>query len=237
MKNLIKPTNTIINLFFDAWNSTSNEDKQKRAVNDIMSVLEIEPKYPKYFDDIYSIVKRSGNDDAKIKEVFKKCGNKKEDDVLYKVLILDKLYSTQIVDPISIARGILNIKDIDNRLKIVDESLVEEIAKCGNQRHEYSFATKYCSWSNEGYVIYDNIIGHLLLSYNKCYNFYKGDFYLDSKNKKRCSLSRYDDFLRVYRKFTRTYELDTSDGSYKKIDIFLWLYGKILNKEKESLKK
>ena len=195
MKDLIKPTNKIIKLFFDAWSSTSDKDKEKwvkEIIKEIISVPEIESKY---FDDIYSIMKRSGNDDDKIKEVFNKCGNKKEDDVLYKVLILDKLYSTQIVDPLSIARGILNINDIDNRLKKVDESLVEEIAKCGKQRREYSFATKYCSWSSEGYVIYDNIIGHLLLSYNKCYNFYNGDFFLDSKSEKRCSLSRYKDFF------------------------------------------
>ncbi len=225
MKDLIEPTNRIIKLFADAWNSANDSDRKER-INDIIIGLGIDSKH---FDDIYSIVKKGGTDDKKIEEVFKNYGNKKEDDVLYKILILDKLYSTRIVDPISIAKGILNIDDIDNRLlkEEVDESLVEEIAKCGKRR-EYSFATKYCSWSNKKYVIYDNIIGKLLSSYNKRYNFYECDFSLQREVKK-CSLKRYKDFLNVYRKFMDVYNLWTSDEDYKKVDIFLWTYGKIQN--------
>lgn len=221
MKNLIKPTDNIIKLFFDAWSSTSDTEK-KKWVKEIMAELEIESKYSEY---IYSIMKKSGNDDDKIKEVFEKYGNNSEDDVLYKVLILDKLYSTQIVDPISIARGLLSIENIDSRLKKCDLSLVEEIEKCGNKRDEYSFATKYCSWSNGSYVIYDKIVGRLLWSYNKQYNFYDNKFSLNS-------LRKYKKFFDIYQKFKQFCKLDTSNN--KKIDIFLWTYGKILEKEKRS---
>ena len=215
MKNLIKPTKKIIELFSDAWSSTS-DTVRKKWVKEIMAALEIESKYSEY---IYSIMKKSGNDDDKIKEVFEKYGNNSEDDVLYKVLILDKLYSTQIVDPISIARGILSIENIDNRLKGegVDVSLVEEIGKCGNKRYEYSFATKYCSWSNGKYVIYDNIVGRLLCSYNEQYNFCD-KFSLNS-------LRKYKNFLEIYQKFIQFCDPDISNDGYKKIDIFLWTYG------------
>lgn len=232
MRNLIKPTNKIIELFFDAWNS-ANDEKRLNFVEEIMSELKIDPT-DKSRKSIYSIMKKSGTDDDKIEEVFEKYGNNNEDDVLYRVLILDSLYSTQIADPISIARGILSIENIDNRLNEGDLSLVEEIEKCGNKRDEYSFATKYCSWSNKkNYVIYDNIVGHLLLEYNKQYKFCDKLFFLDSK--KRCSLRKYKDFFEVYQNFTKFYNLDTSNG-YKKIDIFLWAYGKIIEQEKNENK-
>lgn len=222
MKNLIKPTDKIIELFFVAWSSTSDTEK-KKWVKEIMTELEIESKYSEY---IYSIMKKSGNDDYKIKEVFEKYGNNSEDDVLYKVLILDKLYSTQIVDPISIAGGILSIENIDNRLKDGDLSLVEEIEKCGNKRDEYSFATKYCSWSSGKYVMYDKIVGSLLWSYNKQYNFCN-KFSLNS-------LRKYKNFFNIYHKFIRFCYPNKSNDDYKKIDIFLWSYGKILDKEKRN---
>lgn len=224
MSDLVKPTNNIIELFASAWESTDDYER-KEKIKKIISEINVEPRY---FDEIYSIIEKSGRADKKIAEIFKNYGNKSENDILYKVLILDKLYNTNVVDPISIAKGILSIRNFDSRLSRTDKSLVEDIASCG-QRREYSFATKYCSCENKNYAIYDSIVSGLLLEYNKHHEFYNGSFSRDFKSKK-CSLKRYDDFLDIYHEFIMTYNIDISKIGYKKVDIFLWTYGKFFYK-------
>lgn len=157
-------------------------------------------------------------------------------------MLIDELYNTNVENPIMIAQRIKNANidknlckentDIDTR-----EKIVESIA--GNKEHgsrcEYSFATKYCHWHNASYPIYDGVIAHMLARYNEYpYNgedktFYGGRIYLETDN--RPSLRKYSYFCDVYNKFIDYFQLkENYKKNFKDVDIFLWSYGKFLNK-------
>lgn len=229
---LKEPTKEVIELVSKAWsNKMSDNDINKKITNFFLDsgITENEA------ERIYEIIKKSGNDDEKLSEVFKKYSDDSENDVLFKILLLDKLYSTQIVNPINIAKRIVNIKEKISKAENTAE-VVEIIAgKTNNEektRREYSFATKYCSWSNpDKYYIYDEIVAKMLYEYNKKRNFCDGKTVcMNTSDTKKFSLKRYNDFCDVYEKFKGEFSLN--ECSNKDIDRFLWTYGKLLQKQK-----
>lgn len=145
--------------------------------------------------------------------------NTEMDEVLIKVCSLNDFYSTNIFSPFSIAKNIVNL-DIDNRLKINDLDLVNDIAKVNvNGKKEfnfYSFATKYCSHHKPiDYPIFDSYVEKLLLALKKQDNF---------STFKKSDLKNYTKYKSILLQFQEFYEIKSFD--LKEIDKYLWQAGK-----------
>jgi len=121
-----------------------------------------------------------GEDIKLITRLFKKYPKNKDIDIVaMKIAIIDITNSTHLAlhkDKISIielAKCISNIKNIDNRIKNGDVTVVNEIAKCNGKINLFSFASKYCCYHNhnlygeDDYSIYDNILATNLPKYFK----------------------------------------------------------------------
>lgn len=93
-------------------------------------------------------------------------------EILIKVCILNRLYSTSIYDVNGVANRIKNL-DISGLIAKGDESVVGKIACCGpNGMYIYSFATKYCSFSSpQKYSMFDSRVYAMLMYYKKKCNF------------------------------------------------------------------
>ena len=87
------------------------------------------------------------------------------EEVLVKVLVLNDLYSTNILGTYAVTKHIIGLH-IDERLKNGDASLVTDIAHIelnGKEKHFYSFATKYCAMHQPKlFPIYDRFVGEML---------------------------------------------------------------------------
>lgn len=146
-------------------------------------------------------------------------------EIYLKVVAINSLYSTNIFDTYRLAYHIFTITDFDNRIKKIDSNLVNNIASDHgiNNKRLYSFATKYCSWHNMDYPIYDGYIERLLIKYLKIKNieFNANDF------------KDYDKFIQIIDKFRNAYTLKYS---IKELDKFLWMYAKTLELEEENKK-
>ena len=96
--------------------------------------------------------------------------NKDYKGVLLKSIVINELYSTQIIAIRNVAKHILEL-DIDERLRQGDTQVVDQIARLtisGKERKNYSFATNYCSFHQPYlYPIYDSIVDKVLKRYQK----------------------------------------------------------------------
>ena len=144
--------------------------------------------------------------------------NSNPEHVLLKVSALNDFYSTNIFDKYSVARHIVSL-NIDQRLKVADKTLVNELAKVeikSKTKNFYSFATKYCSHHNPAeYPIYDSYVEKMLVHFSKKDAFAKF---------KKPELKQYQIFLKTILEFRVHYGLDSF--SLREIDIYLWLGGK-----------
>mgnify|MGYP000032617478 FL=1 len=141
-------------------------------------------------------------------------------DILLKSSTLNDFYSTNIFNTYAVAKHILAIPNLDNRLKQGDISLVDEIKEVtmsdGKKRDFYSFATKYCSHHNPiDFPIYDSYVEKVLCYFNKIDNF---------SSFKRAELKDYRKFKEILLDFQRYYKL--KGFTLKEIDRYLWLLGK-----------
>jgi len=181
------------------------------------------------------------NQEKALNKLFKELlpKNDKFEDVLLKVTVLNKFYSTKILDTYSLSKKIGEIKYLDDRLKNGDKSLVDEISTIDEQKRSfYSFASKYCNHHNEeAFPIFDSFVEKVIMyliindretiiNSNTISNEMKT--LLSSKTTK----SKIQDFLREkYKNFTsiltdirHVYKLE--DVSFCDFDKFLWLWGK-----------
>ncbi len=132
-----------------------------------------------------------------------------------KVKLLNLLYSTNVRATNNMMKHILEIKDIDKRLKNGDKTLVPEIAniKISDKTYNfYSFATKYCAYhQSDKFPIYDNIVANVLTA-----------LYAD-KNKKEFEkkLREYDFYVQVYDTFMKEYGL-AGHFKYREVDNYIW---------------
>ena len=156
-----------------------------------------------------------------LKKLFLKLlpGNSEISDILLKASCLNDFYSTNIFAIYPVAKHILNIKDLDERLKSGDISLVNELGKMeisGKKKSFYSFATKYCSHHNPiDFPIYDSYVEKILLYFNEIDKF---------SSFRRPDLKDYRKFKGVLLDFQRYYKLERFN--LKEIDRYLWLLGK-----------
>jgi hypothetical protein len=143
--------------------------------------------------------------------------NTVDEQVLVKVVVLNRLYSTNIYDPYTVANHIV-AKGIDHHLASGDPTLVDDLARVAfgtRTRVLFSFATKYCAWHQPNrYQIYDSFVDWLLWEYRKQFEFAKF---------RRYELRQYPDFLRIVRSFADAFSLQAFTP--KHIDKFLWIEG------------
>jgi hypothetical protein len=140
-------------------------------------------------------------------------------DVLIKVSALNAFYSTNIYAPYKVAKHIVDL-DIDKRLVLGDESLVNDIAMVVMNSETtinfYSFATKYCSRHKPlEYPIYDSYVDQLLRYFRNTDGF---------TSFATIELKNYYSFKNILIKFKEFYGLH--DYSLKQIDKYLWQLGK-----------
>lgn len=164
--------------------------------------------------------------------------NKKIEEVLWKVSIIDGLYRTNLdrIDAsgvLKMARRIFKLH-IDQKLKAGDLRMVDKISRGHNIKRGrkgircYSFATKYCNWHNQtAYPIYDTNAENAIIDYTKKIRdgFPKLNFpKTDLKNIKRlkevilcfqnyCGLNKFS--LKEMDKFLYTHGKEISDARQK----------------------
>lgn len=149
------------------------------------------------------------------------------------VILLDSIYHTQIKDALHFAirlRKKVEAGLVDRIIKAEsphEKALrVDEIASLLKEEDEskpfaYSFATKFCSMiSPDKYPILDAYIAWLLNKYVP-----------DTKGASR--FGSYEAFIEAYNKLVSS----LGNVSYKKVDVFMWTYGKALNKFAENVAK
>ena len=146
------------------------------------------------------------------------------EDVWLKVIVVNHLYSTSIIDTFKMAKHICrNLNDVDKKFTSGDLGLVDEIRKGhginrrgGNEIDFYSFATKYCSKHNKNkYPIFDKYVKQMLLEYKQ------KDKFAEFTEKE---LRIYQRFVEIIYEFKKYYKLSCS---MREIDWFLWSYGKV----------
>lgn len=154
-----------------------------------------------------------------LKKLFKDTFPKNTDisEVLIKSATLNDFYSTNIFKTHSVAKHIIEIKNIDKRLKNGDLNLVHDIQDVRKlNRKFYSFATKYCSHHNPNtFPIYDRLVDKVLKYYRRTDKFYKF---------RNSELRDYPQFKHILEKFREFYNLDTYN--LKELDRYMWLLGK-----------
>ena len=163
--------------------------------------------------------------DAAVRLVFERWPlNTVRAEILVKVVVLNRLYSTNIYDVAAVASRIREL-DFDGRVKEADKSLVNELAEIrfrDRTRRCPSFASKYCAWHNpDAFPIYDGFVEDRLWAHQTAEPFC--DF-------KRDRLSDYTKFCEALERFRNRFGLTAC--SLREIDKFLWIEG-----EEESARK
>ncbi len=157
--------------------------------------------------------------------------NKRLEDILLKISVINDLYSTNIFATFLMAKHIQQL-DIDLALRVGDPLIVAKISvghgirskKNAREIDFYSFATKYCSWHyKDTYPIYDSFVHKMLVAYRK-----RDSFSSFSESE----LKDYGRFKDVIADFKEHYSLNQHD--LKQIDKFLWIYGKTIFKKKST---
>lgn len=145
--------------------------------------------------------------------------NKDISDILIKASSLNDFYSNNIFSIFPVAKNTLSL-NIDERLKLGDDTLVNEIALVeyndGKVENFYSFATKYCShhYPNE-YPIFDSYVEKVIMHFKRKDKFSK----FTSKD-----LREYPRFKEIVEEFRWYYNLE--QFGLKDIDRYIWQLGK-----------
>ena len=153
--------------------------------------------------------------------------NTRIEHVLTKVVAINTLYHARVldVDLHPLALHILNIRHLDIQLQKGIPDVVDAIWKSqGTRKHYFSFATKYCSWHNQGaYALYDTNMWEALRAYRSKE---RGFVFKDSE------CIDYACFHGILMRFVSAYGLQSF--SLKDVDKFLWLVGDRLLRAKVS---
>ena len=148
------------------------------------------------------------------------------------VTTLNSVYHTRLYRPVETAG---RLKD-DYRViighfrndRIIDavEIITNINTQAELQNHTYSFASKFCSFMDEmSFPIFDKYSSNMIYTYLKM----KSNSGENVRYKYKKYLGIPDYFLGAYNEFIDLYELE---NNYKNVDIFLWMYGKMLELKK-----
>ncbi|HEB13489.1 MAG TPA: hypothetical protein ENI13_00740 [candidate division CPR3 bacterium] len=150
------------------------------------------------------------------------------EDILLKLSVINDLYSTNIYATFKMAKHIQRLK-IDPELRKRSTAIVNKIAAfpiTGKTINFYSFATKYCNWHDQnGYPIYDYFVERIIVAYRK------RDQFAAFRKVDLMDYARYKNVLEQFRLF-----YDLQQFTFKRLDKFLWLYGKEKFPKKGSTK-
>jgi len=184
--------------------------------------VELVKEYAEKFDQSYPL-----GEGAKRRMIEAFPCNTNKHEVLAKVIVLNKIYSTNILEPYRMALHIAEIPMLDVRVKQGDLGLIDEIMKLEVPKKDggakvikfYSFATKYCSWHNEtAYPIFDSRVEWMLCNYR-----YQWQSELDNLGTfKWQELHEYAFFVDVLDKFRSLFKLQEVDA--RMLDKFLYQY-------------
>lgn len=138
-------------------------------------------------------------------------------EVLAKVIVLNRVYSTNIYAVQPMAEHIVT-QQIDDALQEGDPGVVERIACLdlnGRLRRCYSFATKYCAWHHpELFQMFDSNVERALWAYQRRDRF---------AEYRRSQLWDFASFMSVVDRFRQRFGLLASPR--RDIDRFLWQVG------------
>lgn len=141
--------------------------------------------------------------------------------------------------------AILQIEDLEDRLKNKDDNIVVEIAhavknQTGKNKVNFSFATKFCAYTSLGalkednYCIYDTVVQNILPYYIYIYLNDDG-YYRTNRNGKNCSIieekyktsTDYEGYRKLIDRLIDSIEEDINYRiRYKDFDNLLWYYFK-----------
>jgi hypothetical protein len=140
------------------------------------------------------------------------------DEVLTKVVLLNSLFSTNVLAFMAMAEHIHRLH-IDPELAAGSPTVVDRIANLpASGRRHYSFATKYCSWhAPKSFPIYDNLVERLLWTYQRHYRFATFE---------RMDLQNYPQYVVILESFSQHFGLN--ELTFSQIDKFLWYYAREL---------
>ena len=154
--------------------------------------------------------------DAALKRVFDTTGEHYLDDsdILIKCATINSYYGTRIYGLYDVAKQyIQKCKILAKGLKEGDVNLIAELTK---ENGKYSFATKFCHFSNpDAFPIYDYYVDKMLRELRK------RDHFCRFQNN---DLRDYPKFGEVINALRKHYGLE--GASYRQIDIMLWISGK-----------
>lgn len=162
-------------------------------------------------------------------KIFENYPNDRFENVLRKCFFLNSVYGTRVSTE-DLRAISMYIKENHLILKTKfdngNSSAVMDLTLEVGEKNNYSFATKFCSFSNpDMYPIYDSLIVSVLNNYQK-----------NQLDKKLSKLFRDVNYtkagdLKEYEVFRNVIDLlkEKSDSSYKDLDHFLWFYGKRYN--------
>lgn len=159
-------------------------------------------------------------------KIFKNYPNDRFENVLRKCFFLNSVYGTRVsADDLKEISMYINKNHqiLKTKFDNGDPSIVMNLTFEVGEKNNYSFATKFCSFSKpELYPIYDSLVSNVL----KNYKTYQSDKKL-SRLFKDVDYTKVDD-LKKYETFRKVIDLliEKSNSSYKDLDHFLWFYGK-----------
>lgn len=225
----IKPTKELIEHYNQLWKKGLEEEIQI-GLSDTESISAAEAGI------VFSEIKRGENILDDVFDALAEHPERTEE----AVLLLDCIYHTQIKDSLHFAislREKINDSTSEKSLitRIAEAATYKEKAKCvdeiaslvkeenDNKHFAYSFATKFCSrLCPDKYPIFDGYVAWLLNKYVP-----------EAKKTSPSRFGSYETFLKTYDKLKK----QLGNVSYKEIDIFMWTYGKALNKFAEKVNK
>lgn len=232
------PNTNRINKFNSYWNNeeTGVKEKTKFKLNDLFDYN----NYDYYDEEQNTVIEERLNNAINFEEIEKgeklldllfyiiKCEEPIDFYSLYNaVLMLDAIYHTRLDTPYVIAKKINGDKNLIKEIENCNKDDVENVCKIVNRiatfrgnRNQccYSFATKFCSRINkDSFPIYDSYAAGMLFHYLK-----------NDKDCRitKCALGDYEKYCAAYTKMISKYDLE---NDYKKTDIFMWTYGKLLH--------
>ncbi len=163
-------------------------------------------KYLNKWDSLENYVLQESSLDKLFFEIYP--NNTDIRDILIKASSLNDFYSTNIFSIFPVAKHILNL-NIDERLKVADTSLVNDIANVtinGKNKNFYSFATKYCSHHfPKDFPIYDSFVDKVL-----CF-FRKQDYFAEFKSEDLKDYDKFKNILIIFKKFYGIDEYNLKD--------------------------
>lgn len=191
---------------------------------------------------VKAFVKQDINYFNAVQQIFQKYPeNTVDDNVAVKSAVLNQLYRTYILDIDSIIDHIKKLGktgDLDSLLNKGNIEAIEKIRKghgistrSGNERDNYSFATKYCHFSNPGsYPLFDQYVEWAIWELWE-----KKEIHIDLPNGLNLckALREPEHFRKIVNDIIHTFDLK----DYQTADRALWKYGKSLAEIEEQKKK